>query len=140
MKTKLYSMFKAATLTALLLAGNKANATDITPGYYYMKATEVSSANGLYLRTTSSDLPRLVKHEMPETPTMDEKPYIWHVESMDGGSFSIQNIADGCYLGGQVGTHAHHGTMTSAPHAAKFTFFDTFKHPACNCPLGLFAT
>ena len=128
MKTKLYSMFKAATLTALLLAGNKANATDITPGYYYMKATEVSSANGLYLRTTSSDLPRLVKHEMPETPTMDEKPYIWHVESMDGGSFSIQNIADGCYLGGQVGTHAHHGTMTSAPHAAKFTFFDTFNN------------
>ena len=126
MKVKLYSTLKAVALSVLLLAGNKASAVDITPGYYYMKGTEVSTANGYYLRTTSSDLPRLVKHEMPETPTMDEKPYIWKVESMDGGTFSIQNIADKCYLGGQTGSHAHHGTMSSAPHAITFTYFDSY--------------
>ena len=126
MKTKLYSMFKAATLTALLLAGNRASAVDITPGYYYMKGTEASTASGYYLRTTSSDLPRLVKHEMPETPTVDEKPYIWRVGSMEAGTFYIQNIADGCYLGGQTGSHPHHGTVSNSPHAITFTYFDSY--------------
>ena len=127
MKTKLYSTLKAAALSALLLAGNRASAVDITPGYYYMKGTEASTASGYYLRTTSSDLPRLVKHEMPETPTVDEKPYIWRVESMEAGTFSIQNIADKCYLGGQTGSHPHHGTMSSAPHAITFTYFDSYN-------------
>ena len=128
MKTKLYSMFKAATLTVLLLAGNMAKATDITPGYYYMKGTEVSSAKGLYLRTTSADLPHMIAHEMPATPTMDEKPYIWKVEALNDGNFSIQNITDGYYLGGQEGNFAHHGSLAATPHAIKFTYFDTFNN------------
>ena len=128
MKTKLYSVFRSATLTVLLLAGNMAKATDITPGYYYMKGTEVSSAKGLYLRTTSADLPRMIAHEMPATPTMDEKPYIWKVEALNDGNFSIQNITDGYYLGGQEGNFAHHGSLAAAPHAIKFTYFDTFNN------------
>ena len=127
MKTKLYSALKATALTALLLAGNMANAKDITPGYYYMKGSEASTAAGYYLRTTSSDLPRMVTHEMPATPTMDEKPYIWKVEALNDGNFSVQNIADGCYLGGQEGSHAHHGTMAATPHAITFTYFETYN-------------
>ena len=94
MKTRLHIAHKAMTLLTLLLVSSMVKASDIAPGYYYMKGTEASTANGYYLRATSSDLPRMITHQMPETPTLDEKPFIWKVESMDGGFYSIQSIYD----------------------------------------------
>ena len=127
MKTRLHIAHKAMTLLTLLLVSSMVKASDIAPGYYYMKGTEASTANGYYLRATSSDLPRMITHKMPETPTLDEKPFIWKVESMDGGFYSIQSIYDHRYLGGQVGSFAHHGSMSDSPHAIKFTFFETYN-------------
>ena len=127
MKTRLHIAHKAMTLLTLLLVSSMVKASDIAPGYYYMKGTEASTANGYYLRATSSDLPRMITHQMPETPALDEKPFIWKVESMDGGFYSIQSIYDHRYLGGQVGSYAHHGSMSDSPHAIKFTFFETYN-------------
>ena len=127
MKGKVHLAHRFLTLFTLLLFGSMVKASDIAPGYYYMKGTEVSTASGFYLRATSSDLARMVSHTMPDTPTMDERAFIWKVASMDGGFYSIQSIYDHRYLGGQIGTHPHHGSMSDAPHAIKFTFFDTYN-------------
>ena len=97
----------------------------VPSGYYYMKGSAVSSNPDTYLSASSSDLPFMVFHSMPEVPTMDEQAFIWKVESMGNGTASIQSIYDHLYLGGQVGTHYHHGTMSSVPHAITFTYFSS---------------
>ena len=110
------------TMAMMLLTGlNVLAQSEIAPGYYLMKGTAVSTAADYYLRTTSSNLPHMVKVTMPETLTANEKCYIWKVGPMDGGALCIQNIVDNRYLGGQIGTYRHHGSMSQMPHAITFT-------------------
>lgn len=109
------------TMVTMMLSAVSIQADDITPGYYLMKGSAASTNPDAYMRTTSSDLPRLVEFTIPEAFTAKEKCFIWKVEPMSDGKYSIQNLADKRYLGGQTGTWKHHGTMSQAPHAITFT-------------------
>ena len=109
------------TLVTAMLASVSIIADEIAPGYYLMKGSAASTNPDAYMRTTSSDLPRLVSVTMPEQLSATEKCFIWKVESLSDGTYSIQNLADKRYLGGQIGTFRHHGTMSQMPHAITFT-------------------
>lgn len=92
------------TLVTAMLASVSIHADEIAPGYYLMKGSAASTNPDAYMRTTSSDLPRLVSVTMPEQLSATEKYFIWKVESLSDGTYSIQNLADKRYLGGQIGT------------------------------------
>ena len=117
----LYSSLRSVLAIAALSLGASALAQSVTPGYYYLKTTEIANNPGTHMRATSQDNVQMSAAELPATPTVAEKPFIWQVEAKGEGLITLRNIWNNRYLGGQNAAWSHHCTTDDIAHTLKIS-------------------